>query len=242
MWAWRTPLGAGRLPGRPFSPKDVEPVEMQHTVEPLDSARFPEAAALLGRAFQNDPVVASILPGTAPETRLGKLSVMFEEMLRLNARRNQPIGIVDAGSVRAAAILHRPGTYPLPLWAEVGLLWRAVCQAGPRGLGRFVLWTLRSSRHHPTEPHYYLETLGVDPAMQGRGLGSALLKHMALAIDAAGTDCALETATDRNIPLYSRFGFEVVREEKIMGARVRFMRRSPSLSSQNGPRGLNRVA
>ncbi len=216
-------------------------VEAEYTVKPLDSSRYAEAARLLGCAFQGDPVIASILPRSAPERRVHKLTVMFEEMLLLNARQNQPFGIVDGGSVRAAAIFHRPGTYPLPCLAELGLLWRVVRKVGPRGFGRFVYWTLRSSRHRPSTPHYYLETLGVDPTMQGRGLGSAMLQHIAAAVDAAGTECLLETANDRNVVLYQRFGFEIRHVERILGAHVRFMQRKPqNLARLGGLQGERR--
>ncbi|NLS96335.1 MAG: GNAT family N-acetyltransferase [Planctomycetaceae bacterium] len=199
----------------------------EYAVEPLSSSRFPEAATLLARAFQNDPVIASILPGILPEKRAHKLAVMFEEMLAVNSRWNEPLGIVDGGAVRAAAILHRPGTHPLPLGTEIGLLWRVVRRIGPRGLTRFIRWSLRIGRRHPTTPHYYLETLGVEPALQGRGLGSAMLRKIAAVLDAAGDECVLETANDRNVVLYGRFGFEITREEQILGAHVRFMRRRP---------------
>jgi ribosomal protein S18 acetylase RimI-like enzyme len=32
-------------------------------------------------------------------------------------------------------------------------------------------------RSHPSEPHWYLPMIGVDPGKQGNGYGSALLKH-----------------------------------------------------------------
>ena len=32
-------------------------------------------------------------------------------------------------------------------------------------------------RYHPAEPHWYLPLIGVDPRMQDRGYGSALLQH-----------------------------------------------------------------
>jgi ribosomal protein S18 acetylase RimI-like enzyme len=84
-------------------------------------------------------------------------------------------------------------------------------------------------RRHPATSHYYLETLGVEPTMQGRGLGSAMLQNIAAQLDAAGTECVLETANDRNVALYRRFGFEVVSEERILGAHVQFMRRLPAM-------------
>lgn len=180
---------------------------------------------MLAHTFQDDPVIASILIGISAEKRVGKLTVMFEELLALNARQNEPLGVTDGDSVLATAILHWPGTYPLPLRTEIGLLARVVPKIGPRGLGRFVRWSLRMSRHHPTTSHCYLETLGVEQTLHGRGLGSIMLQKIVSQLDVAQTDCVLETANDRNIILYQRFGFEVVSEERILGAHVRFMLR-----------------
>jgi GNAT superfamily N-acetyltransferase len=65
---------------------------------------------------------------------------------------------------------------------------------------------------HPTEPHWYLFTLGTAPERQGQGVGSALLRSMLAHIDEAGEPAYLESSKERNVPLYSRFGFEVIDE------------------------------
>ena len=63
---------------------------------------------------------------------------------------------------------------------------------------------------HPDEPHWYLSMIGVDPARQGRGLGSALLRHTLDIIDAEGGLAYLESSNPKNVPLYERHGFEVL--------------------------------
>lgn len=63
---------------------------------------------------------------------------------------------------------------------------------------------------HPEEPHWYLAMIGVDPAQQGRGLGSALLKAALRVVDEAGAPAYLESSNRRNDPLYQRFGFEPI--------------------------------
>lgn len=65
-------------------------------------------------------------------------------------------------------------------------------------------------RYHPDEPHWYLPLIGVDPAQQGRGYGSALLAHALRLCDEDGTPAYLESSNPRNIPLYQRNGFEVL--------------------------------
>lgn len=64
--------------------------------------------------------------------------------------------------------------------------------------------------YHPHEPHWYLPWLGVDPARQGRGLGSLMLKHSLRRVDETGLPAYLESSNPRNTPLYQRFGFEIL--------------------------------
>lgn len=63
---------------------------------------------------------------------------------------------------------------------------------------------------HPSEPHWYLPLIGVDPAAQGQGFGRALLQHTLERCDRDGTVAYLEATSRRNIPLYQRHGFQVV--------------------------------
>ena len=65
-------------------------------------------------------------------------------------------------------------------------------------------------RHHPSEPCWYLPLIGVDPTCQGRGYGSALLRHALEGCDRDGTPAYLESSNPRNIPLYQRHGFEII--------------------------------
>ena len=67
-------------------------------------------------------------------------------------------------------------------------------------------------KSHPTEPHWYLPMIGVDPAHQGAGVGSALMTEGLKAVDRDGLIAYLESSNPKNIPLYQRFGFEVIGE------------------------------
>ncbi len=65
-------------------------------------------------------------------------------------------------------------------------------------------------QYHPHEPHWYLAMVGVDPARQGQGLGSAMLKAGLERCDADGLIAYLESSNPKNVPLYERHGFEVM--------------------------------
>jgi ribosomal protein S18 acetylase RimI-like enzyme len=65
-------------------------------------------------------------------------------------------------------------------------------------------------RHHPSEPHWYLPIIGVDPVHQGKGYGGALMKHALIACDRDHTLAYLESSNPKNIPLYERHGFKLM--------------------------------
>jgi ribosomal protein S18 acetylase RimI-like enzyme len=71
------------------------------------------------------------------------------------------------------------------------------------------------TRYHPDEPHWYLPLIGVDPARQGRGYGSAMLRHALQRCDDERLPAYLESTNPRNMPLYERHGFEVIGAIKI---------------------------
>lgn len=64
--------------------------------------------------------------------------------------------------------------------------------------------------HHQADPCWYLPAIAADASRQGRGLGSALMKHALERCDREGARAYLETANPANISLYERHGFEVV--------------------------------
>jgi len=71
------------------------------------------------------------------------------------------------------------------------------------------------SRLHPTESHWYLPLIGVEPQQQGHGLGAALLRPILEKCDAMHLPAYLEATSSRSLPLYKRHGFEAIGEIKI---------------------------
>lgn len=69
--------------------------------------------------------------------------------------------------------------------------------------------------YHPDEPCWYLPIIAVDPAYQGQGLGSQLMKHALNRIDEDGLPAYLESSNPRNMSLYERHGFEVMGQIQI---------------------------
>ena len=70
-----------------------------------------------------------------------------------------------------------------------------------------------NDHRHPHQPaHWYLATIGVAPAWQGRGYGQALLEPVLRRCDRDLIPAYLEATSPRNRAFYERNGFEVIEQ------------------------------
>src|ERR1700694_809039 len=65
---------------------------------------------------------------------------------------------------------------------------------------------------HPSEPHWYLMFVGIEPGLQSQGLGSQLLAPALQLADEARKLCYLETPLRRTHVFYQRLGFDIASE------------------------------
>lgn len=179
--------------------------------------------ATLSDAFNDDPVLNWVIP----ERRL------YPDFFRVIVRDVYlPRGIAHLEQEgRGAALWLPPGEkFEIPpRLAMLVMIARLVLRRGPRPLQRIRQQGGLFERHHPTEPHYYLQFVGCRRRDQGRGVGSALLKHGTRLVDEAGMPAYLESSNSLNVPLYQRHGFEVRSEATVArdGPRAWFMWREP---------------
>jgi GNAT superfamily N-acetyltransferase len=75
--------------------------------------------------------------------------------------------------------------------------------SGRRGEALAVLAAAR-----PSEPHYYLDAVGVVPGQHRRGIASDLLASVLVACDLKGVPAYLENSDPANVSFYARHGFE----------------------------------
>jgi GNAT superfamily N-acetyltransferase len=117
---------------------------------------------------------------------------------------------------RGAAVWALPGNWKTTAWQDLRIArafphprhWRraAAVSRGLLGLER---------RHPPLPPHFYLASLGVVSAAQGRGLGSQLLQPVLEICDSDGIPAYLESSKEANIAFYARHGFRVSGEHRL---------------------------
>jgi ribosomal protein S18 acetylase RimI-like enzyme len=173
---------------------------------PARSSELGSVATTLARAFHDDPIFALLfgVSGSEPipeEPATRFFSIMSKVQLHHGLVFRTP-------GDEAAAIWAPPGEWKLP---NVQIAKNAVPLM--RVFGRRLFANLeilgRLEKAHPSELHYYLEFIGTDPAHQGKGMGSALMRPMIERCDTEGVGAYLESSKEENLAFYGRFGFEV---------------------------------
>jgi len=188
-----------------------EPERGMATVQPVRKVAMVDVPALVGtlaRAFDADPMVNWLL------RQDGGRAAAFQRFFDIALRRmTLPHELVFTTSGLQGAALWTPsGRWKLGLLDQLRLLPSMARSVGYTHVPKVMSGVDALERKHPRVPHYYLFLLGVEPAMQGRGVGSALLVPVLERCDRERMPAYLETATARNVPLYERNGFRV-REE-----------------------------
>jgi ribosomal protein S18 acetylase RimI-like enzyme len=200
---------------------------MLKEVRPTTHQSYQQAAQVLGRAFVDDPVSEAVYHNFSIERRIRALTVDFMAEVKLCVQKGYPLQVNEDGKVIAAAVIYPPGAYPLAAFYQWMLLIKSILGNGFYDIRDWMKWLEEVDKIHPSEPHYYLEYLGVEPEHQGKALGSTLMEHLIHTADEAQVGCYLENANPRNVPFYQRFGFEIVDEKKIIGLPAWFMWRPP---------------
>ncbi len=173
------------------------------TVRPAIAADVKPLAAVMARAFYDDPPFMWMLPD--PATRMKRERRFFAAMSRGEALADGGVDVALVGGQIAAAAIWRPPGF----WQQVQLRTVArLVRALGRRIGAAVALSHALAEAHPREPHWYLLAIGVDPARQGTGLASALLRPRLDQCDRAGLPAYLESSKPSNVPLYQHFGFE----------------------------------
>lgn len=168
------------------------------TVGPADAER---AIATVVLAFGTDPIARWSLPD--PRDYL----TYFPAIVRGMGGSAFAHGTADeVGGFTGAALWLPPGVHP----DEETLT--AVLERGVPSERQAEVAALleEMARYHPTEAHWYLPLIGVDPTHQGQGLGGTLLQHALRRCDQDHLPAYLESTNPANVPLYERHGFEIV--------------------------------
>ena len=162
----------------------------------------------LAAAFSADPVFQWFLRDD--DRRSTARQTLFQMLLTATAL---PDGVVTRPVTGGAAQIWLPSEAlgDGPFWQELRSLPALLGITGFSRFPRMLAMRKAMDAHHPMDrPHDYLWFIGARPEAQGYGVGSRLLASGLEQVDARRRHAFLESSNIANVPLYRRFGFEVM--------------------------------
>lgn len=166
-----------------------------------------EAVGCLATAFAQDPITGFLL-----QTRQGyreRVTQFFSLLMRARIELGMPVFVArGAQGIGGATMGYSTAR---PAWsAGLSEEWTRFEKAIPGMADRMAIYDGVADQFKPSAPHYYLGVIGTDPASQGSGIGTQLLKSFCdvSASDPLSSGVYLETAQASNLRFYERAGFE----------------------------------
>jgi len=192
----------------------------------LNPGDVEQAALVISLAFLDDPFCTFMLPFR--RSRLHTLIKFFRPYGELNIKNHRGVGVGEL--LKAVAYWLEPGKSDISICLKaIGIL-----------LLIFTFYPLEYIRSrqvlkntdelhqkYASEPHYYLDNIGVLPAEQGKGLSSRLIRPFLERDDDETVLVYTDTVTSKNVPIYGHFGFECIKSRAIQktGLTVSALRR-----------------
>jgi ribosomal protein S18 acetylase RimI-like enzyme len=185
---------------------------MDVEIGPLPRQRVRAASLLLARAFADDGILTHYLAGR--RGRRIALPAFFCAVI------HEHLATTYAATAGAELVGVLSCAGPDEPRAHLGARIRArsrllqVQALFPRSSRQLLAGFRSMERLRPPQPHWYLAFAAVEPALQGQGIGNALLRLVLQQADSDGVLCYLETPFPRTQALYRRLGFEIVSESR----------------------------
>lgn len=187
----------------------------------------PTLSRTLAFAFQEDPVFRWIVPD--PARRRERLPSVFAAFAELYLPYGETY--LTGGGVGAA--LWAPPAGATFSTEQLETLGERLSTVLGDDAGRALELGAILDEHHPEQPAFYLQFMGVRPNQQGRGLGSQLLRTVLDMCDADRTPAYLEATSPPNRRLYERHNFGTIAQVDLPdGPSLWAMWRDPQPTSQ----------
>ena len=187
-------------------PEENAPVEQKFTSPRIvDEALSGDVVEIFVGAFQEDPLWSWALPDAAE--RPAQLRAIWQSAVE-GALRYPWMWLTQDGS--AASVWIPPGGTELSEEAESNFEAFLIDLLGARADRVLAVLEAMEQAHPDSTPHFYLSLLGTAPARVGHGLGLGLLAENLRLIDELRSPAYLEASNVANVPLYARYGFQVM--------------------------------
>jgi len=182
------------------------------SIDQVPLTRVKEAVDLLVRAFMPDPIFSYYFPDD--NQRAEVFRNFINDLVRAHIRFGHVYAAVLDEKLVAAAVWRPPdaGEPTARDRKRQTLTEKRVHAIDSKGATAIFEGFVGLEAGHPAEPHWYLFFTGVEPAMQGRGIGSRLLAPVLELADRSHTLCYLETPFRQTHEFYRRLGFSIATE------------------------------
>jgi len=210
------------------------------------------AGAVAARALRDDPLFV-YLHGDDPLARMAGAYAAFREPVRatddgrgLRRLLRSTRAVIDPrpaptvwgalvnGDVVGTAAAAAPGACFVDLLPADVRTPPTGAEGAPGSPNRLARVMYELCANHSTERHWHVGPVGVEPGLQGRGVGAKVMRLLCDAMDANGEIAFLETEKPENVVFYRRLGFEVTSESDLPGLHTWFMRREPQTPKRRG--------
>ena len=178
-------------------------------IKTVTAAEEEAAIDIVVRAFRADPAARWLYPDS------NQYSVNFPSFVRAFGGEAIQQGSAYSIDGCSGVALWLPPDVHSDEEAIAGLIQRTVSNQRQEEI--FALLG-QMGGYHPSEPHWYLPLIGVDPALQGKGYGSRLMEHALSRCDRDKQLAYLESSNPKNISLYARHGFELLGTIQVGGS------------------------
>ena len=194
---------------------------MSANIVRFTESQIPAAAAMLARAFHDDPLMRYTIPD--PDERARLLPAMYATMLRFGMLAGEVYA--TAGALDGVAIWMPPNAKWTSENMQASGMLKIPTLIGDEAYQRYREVVGREWQARLREipgPGWYLFILAVEPRVQRRGLGGALMGPILERADTEQLVCYLETENERNVAFYLKQGFDLIVSEKAGASGVRF--------------------
>ena len=182
------------------------------------------AAGVLGRGFRDNPITVAVVGGDplrrmrGAERVLGSAVALMDHPPLLARRGDWIVGVCGMAP---------PGTCHPPLLQQLRMV-PAMLRSGPVVMSRYLRMLSAWEKQDPTDRHWHLGPVAVEPGLQGMSIGSQMLERFCARMDDEGDMAHLETDKPENVRFYEKFGFATIAEADVLGIPNWFMRREPA--------------
>jgi ribosomal protein S18 acetylase RimI-like enzyme len=195
-------------------------VQSESDFRQLTPQDIDQAASVLAQAFIDDPLCRFMLPWRA--TRVKTLTKFFRAYGTLNIAAQRGYGAGEP--LQGVAYWDPPSSENLSISVKsLGLFLPVLFTFYTIGYirAKAIIQTMdEMHQKYASEPHYYLDNLGVIPSGRGKGIASRLIRPILEMADEQNILAYTDTVTPTNVALYEHFGFQSVAETPVPGTGI----------------------